>query len=85
VSDAAKEKKSEVECSKCNREFKHKMIERFLEEEKEEKLLDYFKGLWNPPKEGKFVCKCSIYSFFISCCVFFVFYFILFYFFVVYV
>jgi DNA-binding MarR family transcriptional regulator len=55
VNDSTKKGKSEVECSKCNRKFKHATIERFLEEEEERELLKYFKGLWNPPKEGKFV------------------------------
>jgi hypothetical protein len=57
-----KEKKSEVECPKCSKEFKHETIERFLEEEEKKYLLNYFKSLWNPvptPKNGKFVVCCA--------------------------
>jgi hypothetical protein len=76
VNDSIKGEETEVKCSKCDREFKHETIERFLEEEEERDLLDNFKHLWNPPKEGKFVCKCILYCSFIFCCVFFVFLFI---------
>jgi cobalamin biosynthesis protein CbiG len=55
VNDSTKEGRPEVKCIKCNREFKHETIERFLEEENEKESLDYFKSLWNPPKKGKFV------------------------------
>jgi hypothetical protein len=62
VNDSTRERKAEVKCPKCNREFKHETIERFLEEEDKGELLNYFKSLWNrlpPSQERKFAIYCT--------------------------
>jgi hypothetical protein len=62
VNYSAKERKAEVKCPKCSREFKHETIERFLKEEDKGELLNYFKSLWNPlppSQERKFAICCA--------------------------
>jgi hypothetical protein len=63
VYDSKEEGKSEIECHKCSKEFKHEIIERFLEDEKEKKLLNYFKSLWNPlpPSQERMFAICCAY------------------------
>jgi hypothetical protein len=39
----------------CDKSFEKSIVENYLKENEEDELLEKFKKLWSPPKDGKYI------------------------------